>query len=273
MNSYHIFIDGSYYTFYRLFALINWWKLSHKDENYLNLHENKEFVDKFRKMFIEKLKEIPKKLKINKQSKDIKFYIGKDCPRNEIWRNSLYDKYKAGRSDYKDADNQPHEFFKIVYNENLFIKAIPNCNMLSFNQLEADDCIAITIQELINSKPYDEFIIITSDLDYLQLMQQRLQIFDLKFKDLTLKKQFVCSKKELLYKIIIGDKSDNIESIIPRCGKKKALQYCNNMELFNNLLEDNIVYDKYLLNRNLIDFNKIPMNLRNDFINKYNTIL
>ena len=47
-----IFIDGSYYIFYRYYALLNWWKFQNKDDDNIdNLHENTEFVEKFIKLF------------------------------------------------------------------------------------------------------------------------------------------------------------------------------------------------------------------------------
>ena len=43
-----IFIDGSYYIFYRYYALLNWWKFQNPDsDNFDNLHENDDFVNKF----------------------------------------------------------------------------------------------------------------------------------------------------------------------------------------------------------------------------------
>lgn len=273
MTNYHIFIDGSYFIFYRLFALINWWKLSHKDEPYTNLHVNQEFVEKFKSIFIQKLREIPKKLKINQKVDKLFMYVGKDCPQETIWRHKYIKNYKSNRPDYEDADNKPGEFFKIVYHnnpENLFQKAIPNIKLLNLSHLEADDCIALYVRELLSTKPYDEAIIITSDKDYLQLAQQRLYIYDLRYNSLLDKMQFEEPKLELLYKIILGDKSDNIPSIFPKCGTKKALYYCENFFEFEDKLKENNEYiERYKLNKILIDFNEIPNELQNEFIIKY----
>ena len=44
MNPTFIFIDGSYFTFYRYFSLLNWWKNAHPektiDEPYNNFLKN-----------------------------------------------------------------------------------------------------------------------------------------------------------------------------------------------------------------------------------------
>ena len=60
----YILIDGSYYCFYRYFALLNWWKMAHDEEQLSIPFENELFVEKFKSTFIDKIKEIPKKLKI-----------------------------------------------------------------------------------------------------------------------------------------------------------------------------------------------------------------
>ena len=62
-----ILIDGSYFVFYRYFAILNWFKLAKKDQIIDKDNppeENKEFIDKFVKTFHTKLTKIPKKLKL-----------------------------------------------------------------------------------------------------------------------------------------------------------------------------------------------------------------
>lgn len=261
----YILIDGSYYIFYRMFALINWWKLSHKDEPCENLHENEEFVEKFRTIFKSKLKEIPKKLKIAKDE-PVKFIIGRDCSRKNIWRNNLYPQYKGTRSDYIDAKNKPGEFFKLVYKENLFesIEGI-DINVLYNESLEADDCLAVCSKYIHKKDENEKIYIITSDTDYLQLLRPNLYLYNLKYKPVnTVKNTLGCPLKDLLYKIIIGDKSDNIPSVFPKCGPKKTLAYINDIESFER---DLVTYDgleQYKLNRRLIDFTEIPDSLVED---------
>lgn len=274
MTKYHIFIDGSYFIFYRTFALINWWRLSHKEEAYDNLHLNPEFVSKYKESFINKLREIKEKVKVPNDS-NIQFYIGKDCPQSKIWRKELYPNYKGGRPGYLDKANNPAEFFKITYNEdnNLFKEALPDSIILQFPELEADDCIALYSRDIIETEPYDEVIIITSDFDYLQLVQQRINIYDLKYNLLNNKMNFECSRKELLYKIILGDKSDNIPSVFPKCGKKTAFKLCNDIVLFEKkLLLDEKYLTQYKLNKKLIDFNEIPKHLKNGFLENYGRV-
>ena len=63
-NPNFIIIDGSYFVFFRYYALLNWFKLAKKDEEMDDPFKNKTFVEKFRSTFISKMNEIPKKLKM-----------------------------------------------------------------------------------------------------------------------------------------------------------------------------------------------------------------
>ena len=48
----YILIDGSYYCFYRYYAIHAWFRNAHKEVNLENPFENELFVEKFKKMFI-----------------------------------------------------------------------------------------------------------------------------------------------------------------------------------------------------------------------------
>jgi 5'-3' exonuclease len=274
MTETYILIDGSYYIFYRLFALVNWWKLSHKDEPITNLEENPEFVQKFKNLIQDKLKEIPKKIGIPKKT-HVKYIIGQDCKRENIWRNNLYSQYKGTRGDYSDAKVNPGPFFKIVYQEQLF-QNITNLdiNVIRNSSLEADDCLAIASKYLIHQNPQNKVYIITSDTDYLQLIQSNISLYNLKYKPVNTEKNSLgCPKKDLLYKIIIGDKSDNIPSVFQKCGPKKTLNYVNDVETFESDLIKYNAFEQYKLNRRLIDFTQIPELLKEDVIEQLDNIL
>ena len=66
----YIFIDGSYFIFYRLFALKIWWKNAHPEEPLSeNIEENAEFIEKFRTTFISKIENIVEQLSIKKSTR------------------------------------------------------------------------------------------------------------------------------------------------------------------------------------------------------------
>lgn len=259
----YILIDGSYYIFYRFHAICDWWRMSHKDTPIPDQPiENDEFVEKFKHTFITKIQELPKKLKI---SDPCTFIVGMDCHRSDIWRNQFFPNYKATRPVYASLGRKnPGPFFELVYKQNLFETAGIS-HRLYMSQLEADDVIAITTKYLLHAYKDATITIITSDTDYLQLIQPRVQIFNLHHKPVqTEKNSFGCSQKDLFCKIIMGDRSDNIPAIHTKCGKKTAQKYMNNIELFQEKLTEQKISTQFILNELLIDFNKIPDTLQNN---------
>ena len=55
-----LIIDGSYYCFFRYYALMQWWGLAKKDEPLGVPIENEDFVAKFKSTFVDKIAEIQK---------------------------------------------------------------------------------------------------------------------------------------------------------------------------------------------------------------------
>ena len=103
--------------------------------------------------------------------------------------------------------------------------------LLQHPKLEADDCIALTVQNIKRVVDDYNIHIITSDMDYLQLADENIYPINLKYKYLQDSKQsFKDSKKDLFCKIVMGDKSDSIPSVFPKCGIKTAEKYYNNQE-------------------------------------------
>lgn len=269
-----ILIDGSYFVFYRYFAILSWFKLAKKDQIIDKDNppeENKEFINKFVKTFHTKITEIPKKLKINKSASKPIMLVGRDCPRQNIWRMDLLKTYKANR--VYDDTFLGGPFFKKAYNDNLFQKGGAK-TIFRHPKLEADDCLAILTKNILSKYPEANIYIITSDMDYLQLAQSNVSLYDLKFKKLTERKSsFNNAEKDLFVKILTGDKSDNIKGVFKKCGPKTACKYFDDKELFKEKLEQQEgALERYNLNQKIIDFNMIPQNLIDQFKKSYNIL-
>ena len=60
MSQTFIFIDGSYFCFYRYHSLITWWKNAFplEQDALLNPIENEKFVEKFKKTFVDNIQKI-----------------------------------------------------------------------------------------------------------------------------------------------------------------------------------------------------------------------
>jgi 5'-3' exonuclease len=94
---------------------------------------------------------------------------------------------------------------------------------MSQKRAEADDMVYIYCKrtKAIGMKK----IVITSDNDYLQLLDDNTEIFDLKYKDLRTK-SLGDSGKDILIKVLGGDPSDNIPKILSK--KKTIMIRCSN---------------------------------------------
>ena len=265
-----VLIDGSYFIFYRYYALCVWYKHAKMPDDPERPCDCEKFIQRFESTFVDKINELDKQLGLQNSIK----YVGKDCPKSSIWRNTFIDEYKAGRKNNDDIKTLFKKAYKNNENEQnqngLFIDA--GCKkVLEYPALEADDCIAITAKHIREKYPESKIWIITSDMDYLQLASHHITLVDLKFKNLTQSKSsFQDADKDLFCKIVAGDKSDNIPSVIPRCGMKTAEKYYNNRELFNAKIKEHNANDAFERNQRIIDFNYIPKNLSDGF--KYELI-
>jgi len=141
--------------------------------------------------------------------------------------------------------------------------------ILSYPSLEADDCIALTAKHLYRVEPDAHIWIIASDMDYLQITNDRIHLYDLKFKN-------ICEKssgnplQDLFCKIVAGDKSDNIPPVFKKCGIKTAQKYFKDKELFEKkLAADKTAQEIYKLNTTLVDFNSIPNELVEGFTDEF----
>ena len=257
-----LFIDMSYYIFYRFFALCTWWKRAYPDEplDIKNILDNKIFIDKYHKLFIENIKKITKKYRI--QNANIIF--AKDCRRYNIWRNKYYEDYKKSRDDKNKRFNK--DIFIYTYE-----KIVPDLKKLNISiaineNAEADDIIAI-LKTVIRDRMYIPIYIITNDHDYLQLFDDNTFIYNLKGLNLRTKSRGN-PRLDLQFKIFRGDTSDNITPVVTKkIRDDKLIDLIYNEKLFNEFFKENQELKKiYDRNELLIDFNKIPKKIRDDVI-------
>ncbi len=256
-----IFIDGSYFCFYRYHSLLTWWKNAYPEIILDDPFLNEQFVAKFKKTFVDHVQNLRKNLGIPKDVKPT-IIVGRDCKRENIWRNELFPKYKATRANGKEDGFMGGPFFKMVYQENLFIDG----TILSHPKLEADDCIALSVKHVLQKYSCCDVYIITSDKDYLQLAEPRVHIYNLGFKKITDQKSSTGSAEcDLFCKIVMGDISDNIPSVFPKCGPKTALKYYDNKAEFQKrLMSDDAFISQYNINKKIVDFDEIPVELKNE---------
>jgi 5'-3' exonuclease len=264
MNEATFYIDASYFIFYRFYALVQWWKVAKKEEPLGEPIENAEFVEKFKRTFIEKLQEIPKKCGINPKKTKIHMYAARDCPRHDIWRREIFPDYKANRN-YEGFQGKP--FFAMAYDEDLFGQA-GVIKTFYHPRLEADDCIAISVKQQRLKNPQHSVYIIASDHDYLQLVSPYTHIINLRFKKLAESKTgSYDAKQNLFIKTVMGDTSDNIPSIFPKCGYVTAKKCYEDQEFYAKKKSQSSESETILArNNHIINFDCIPQQYINEFL-------
>jgi len=246
----YLFIDLSYFIFHTYYAKKKYFEIQKKDIT--NLINNEEFLQLFSN-FDKKLMEIKKKLKLNK---NVKVIFAKDCRREDIWRNHIYSEYKQTRK----VNNEIGDFFKYTYNN-----LISKYTHLECDECEADDLIGILTKDLYKE---NKIYIITGDHDYLQLLYNNVEIYDMKLNNLR-DKSLGNRYNDLLHKILMGDKSDNIPAIHKKLGPKTVLKYLENNDELKKKLEDPEIFKVYNRNKILIDMDNIPMKYKENIKKKF----
>ena len=254
-----ILIDTSYTSFYRFYATIRWYSFAHnedfniykKNQSY-DWSENKIFLEKYEKMYLNSIIQILKKKLFNESL--IIFCM--DSPLKNLWRSELYPEYKGNRKLITQKYNYEN-IFNYTYNNIIpnIINQYKNIYNISINKVEADDIIGSICIYLKNTDK--QIYIISNDYDFLQL--GRDNIFFLNYKS---KKYINLSEDEaILYldkKIILGDPSDSINGIYEKGYKKKKKDLLNNDILHKYLNINPNAKKQYDFNKNIIDFNNIP---------------
>lgn len=272
-----VLIDTSYITFYRFFAILRWLRMSNLEEYkdridnpQYNWIEDKLFLEKYEKLYYSSIVKIVGKK--NMTNAEIIFCM--DSPKETLWRTTeLHCDYKSDRIDLsKKNDFKP--IFKYTYQNIIpnLLSSNPNIKKIKIDNLEADDVIAIITKYYEINDPTRKIFLISGDNDFLQL--GRANIFFINFKN---KKYIEISKDDALIslhnKIILGDKSDCITTILPPkfplLKKKELLSSINYFNEWINKSENINIKEKYENNLKLIDFNYIPKKFQEQVINEY----
>tara|TARA_B100000674_G_scaffold421199_1_gene372720 strand:+ start:1617 stop:2429 length:813 start_codon:yes stop_codon:yes gene_type:complete len=264
-QQYIILVDCSYYIFYRYHALKNWYSKAHPENKFDNPVEDEIFIKAYTKNFMLSIENLLKKNKIKNYSQLI---FCRDCKRDSIWRNEHFKKYKDTRKHTSDIG----QIFKYTYSNILPHIIQNNIYQIKSDNAEADDIVAVITQQIKEKYPTYKIIILANDHDYLQLVNSNVTILAGNNKKIN-DKSNGSAQLDLLVKIIMGDKSDNIPSCMKKCGIKTSLKFANNPELLNHTLNNNPDFKKQFEHNSLIiDFKNIPENIRNNIIGQYNNL-
>lgn len=274
MKSYICLIDTSYIVYYSSFAA--WRAYSYRANIPKELMGSdfdptmdQAFNRFFEKKFKSVLTEAP--MKVYPFIDKSKYIFCMDCPRKDIWRTDIYPQYKINRkTQVANFEFNVGKVFEYAYNY-LLPKVCDQFIAIKVQSKSAqgDDVIAVLAQKYVNNGK--DVIIMTRDRDMVQLVNDKITVIThdgtkreprTELETLLKKKSINCqitNKDFLLFKIIVGDSSDDIPNIKEGIGPKRALELVTNKQKLKKLLtEDKIAAQSFVRNKKLIAMSEIP---------------
>lgn len=207
------------------------------------------------------------------------FIFAVDCPRREIWRRGFYPEYKLTR-DTADRSKDEYDVRKVFrYAYDVIIPSYcdeTGSAIVKCAYAESDDIIAVLTKRLLEEDERNFVIILSSDRDMVQLCCERVVVLTAQSRLRDPKREIQAITKTevkgeisasdfLLFKILIGDGSDNIPSVKARLGPKTALKYVldkSKGKLKELLQEDVNILNGFRRNKRLIAMSEIPDYMR-----------
>ena len=288
-----VVIDGSYFEYVNLFASVKtftekypedasyWIKPADEcdQKNLPNILNCDTYKKCLKQQVMWKLESVEDVVKSNFQTEvdecdEIDIVFAMDDKLSHSFRKTLYPEYKAHRALVKrQFQLQPiKDYIVDVIFKELDVEHEHGYHLVKVEGAEGDDVIATTIMRLRDN--YVGMVLIASDHDFLQI--DGLREFDLFGKEAKrdLGGEIVSAKDYLVGKILMGDRSDNIQQVFLRCGPKTALKWTKDKDaLKKTLKEDHSLAARYLLNKKMIDFNNIPQELSDKILESVNAAL
>jgi 5'-3' exonuclease len=242
-----VVIDTSYYLFHRFFATYRWYSIR-KDLTESNglVVDDPDFLTAFYRHLENDFKTIRTKYEY-----DDWIWLAIDCPRNDIWRQDIFPDYKATRTHAKHFDGS---IFPKVYEYLKTEKERLKLRFVCHPRLEADDICFVLFKTL----DMDKLIIIANDNDYLQICSDKVDVINKEGKYI---KERGCGdpRKDLMKKVLMGDKSDNIPSVCKGVGPKTVEKLLSmTAEDMDDWIAAKGGTPQYELNKKLICFENIP---------------
>tara|TARA_B100001057_G_scaffold439904_1_gene473437 strand:+ start:2592 stop:3587 length:996 start_codon:yes stop_codon:yes gene_type:complete len=200
------------------------------------------------------------------------------------WRKDAYEPYKKNRAVNRAALTEKEQeedklFWEIFDDLTTFLKDKTNCSVVRSEIAEADDVIA----RWIATHPNDEHCIVSSDTDFIQLLDENVHQYNGITQELhTLKGIFndkgerVIDKKTKEYKTIPdpqwllfekcirGDTSDNVFSAYPGARKKGTRNKVGMLEAYDDRTSKGYNWNNFMLQR-WVDHNDVEHRVLDDY--------
>lgn len=189
------------------------------------------------------------------------------------WRRMYWTKYKANRKSARERlDLDWDDYYKEYGDYMDEIASHLPFKVINIKDSEADDVIGT----LVHNKPQN-FYVVSTDKDFLQLCSPRVKIFN------PLKKAHVEHPNPELFLVeecLRGQAKDNIYNIRtplnhpdgvrkPGFGAKAFEKAMTHVQGYKGWLEDNDLVDRYEFNRNLMDLSRVPNEIKRRILRDY----
>ena len=207
------------------------------------------------------------------------------CLEGRSWRKDFYEPYKKNRKVTQDQ-RSPREveddelYFEAYDDMCKFFAEKTNCSVIRCEKAEADDMIALWIQD----HPEDEHMIVSTDSDFYQLMAPNVQQYNGTTDQLVSLEGFIDAKtgkrvidkktKEekalpdpefiLFEKCVRGDSADNVFSAYPGARLKGSKNKTGIKEAYEDRNSSGFNYNNFMLQR-WVDHNGDEQRVRDCF--------
>ena len=208
-------------------------------------------------------------------------------------RRNLFPDYKANRnanrmtnySIFQSKEEESESINNQMQRLILYLKCLP-VSVVSIEGLEADDIIGYLTHKLENFSETQEINIMSADQDFLQLVSNKTSAYSptkkriFKPKDV-LAEYGVSATNYINYKILLGDKSDNVPGVsglgpiklvklFPELTSENKVTLESIIEKSAELINENKLYLSVVERRHQLFINQQLMNLEGDFLSPEN---
>jgi len=211
-------------------------------------------------------------------------------------RRNLFPDYKANRnanrmtnySIFQSKEEESESINNQMQRLILYLKCLP-VSVVSIEGLEADDIIGYLTHKLENFSETKEINIMSADQDFLQLISSKTSVYSPTkkkiYKPKDVLEQFgVSATNYINYKILLGDKSDNIPGItglgpvklvklFPELIGENKVTLESMIEKSAEMIDENKLYLSVVERRHQLFINQQLMNLEGDFLSPDNRLL
>ena len=211
-------------------------------------------------------------------------------------RRNLFPDYKANRnanrmtnySIFQSKEEESESINNQMQRLILYLKCLP-VSVVSIEGLEADDIIGYLTHKLEGFSETQEINIMSADQDFLQLVSTKTSVYSPTKKRIFKPKDVladfgVSATNYINYKILLGDKSDNVPGVsglgpvklvklFPELTGENKVTLESMIEKSAELINENKLYLSVVERRHQLFINQQLMNLEGDFLSPDNRLL